>query len=219
MSTTKIAPNRKTRSIGRTNRSGNRKFWTALLVCPLLAGGVLMGWASLQNDKEGLVVRGRTARQWVESLASDDPEERTEAAEVLLSLGHKGVPQLGRALRHRNVAVRRKAASLLRKLGGESQTAVDDLARALQDSDSSVRLQSAEALRNLGRGASDAVFPLASALTDDDARVRQVAARALGSIGPPAVMAHPALMKAMQDERLYVRRAASSAIAKIFPDH
>jgi HEAT repeat protein len=162
---------------------------------------------------------GRTAKEWIAALGSDDITVRAQARTSLEEMGDSAVSNLGYALRDSDVQIRRGAIQVLYGICEGRPATVDHLARALRDSDPWVRWQAAKALRRLGKQSKPAALALASALTSDpDARVRLVCVQALERIGDGAIMAHPALIMALSDEQYYVRQAAASAIQAVAPD-
>jgi HEAT repeat protein len=162
---------------------------------------------------------GKTAKQWIALLGSDDITIRSTAKASLEEMGGEAVSNLGYALRDSDVQIRRGAVGVLYNICDDNPQSVEFLARALRDSDSWVRWQAAKGLRRMGEQSRPAALALANAVTTDpDSRVRLVCVQALERIGDGAIMAHPALIKALSDEQFYVRQAAASAIKVVAPD-
>jgi HEAT repeat protein len=116
-------------------------------------------------------------------------------------------------LYHKNVEVRRSAASALEHKGLEAKEAIPALIEVLQDEDGRVRATAARALGKIGPEAERAIPVLAEALQsqNEDHNVKLEAAEALGKMGSEAI---PALAKALQHEQYFVRRIAARALGE-----
>ena len=129
------------------------------------------------------------------------------AIEALHRLGETAAECLISALKHRDKAIRRKAATLLGKTGETG--AVELLIGALKDKHPRVRSRAAHALGRIGNPS--AVKPLTVALKDTAPGVRINALHALGTFGESAAAA---LISALADPVASVRRHAIAALEK-----
>ena len=119
------------------------------------------------------------------------------------------------ALRDEEWPVRRRAASVLSKLGQASDEVVGVLLAALRDEDSDVRWSAAEALGEMGKVSDEVVDALLAALRDEEWSVRRSAAEALGKLGKVLDEVVGALLAALRDEKAFVRRSAALALGEL----
>lgn len=85
------------------------------------------------------------------------------AAEALSRIGAPAVPQVVRELQHPDPAVRRKAITVLGRMGSGAKEAVPELIRLLKDPDEQVRKNAALTLGRIGPAAQEAVPALVQA--------------------------------------------------------
>ena len=114
-----------------------------------------------------------------------------------------------------NPKVRSNAADLLGSMGGKAKSAVPVLIAALTDKNSDVRSHVAHSLGNIGAGAKAAVPALLKALTDNVVQVRTAASWALGQMRAEAKDAVPGLTAALDDKYSSVSSNAAQALGKI----
>lgn len=156
---------------------------------------------------------------YIEKLGSDN--EFGKALLTLRNIGSKAVPDLIKALKHKNPQIRAYAASALGTIGKKEAALVivPALTQALNDTQTlendelQVRLFAASALGAIGEKAASAVPSLVKLLTDQDPQMRVSAATALGFIGKTAVSAVPNLTKTLKtDPNSKVRSSATFAL-------
>ena len=135
-----------------------------------------------------------------------------EAQRTLEAFGAVSVPALGRAMSHKEVGVRRRAASALQTIGKDAGAAVPSLIAALKDSDSEVRSTAASALGAIGPAANSASGSLVPLLKDEDSRVRLAAGEALTKIGADPKTRIPVLVQAMRDQDVDVWQDAIKTV-------
>lgn len=136
-------------------------------------------------------------------------EARSNAAEVLGSLGPDAIGPLMEALSDTRGDVVYGAASVLGKLG--DRRAVPALIGLLEKNDNDSGIAAAEALGYLGD--SESVDALIRALNGTDSELQSGAARALGYIGDERAVS--SLIEAMGSEDFSVRRNAIDALTGI----
>jgi hypothetical protein len=134
----------------------------------------------------------------------------------LQEYGESATPELVRALRHPNKAVRSGAAEVLGAIRPVSEIVFPRLVEALDDESPEVSRSVAEALEDLGPSASPAIPLLIEALQHSSEMVRVGACRGLGSIGRDASPAIPALVEALRDSA--TRWPALHALGRIIPN-
>jgi len=120
----------------------------------------------------------------VESLTTTVPDLTRSAYQNALERleGKTAVPDLTRALKDRDAAVRTRAAVLLGKMGPAARAAVPGLIEAIKDRSDLVRVEAVEALGKIGQEARAAVPPLTETLKDKAYSVRQAAMVAIRKI-------------------------------------
>lgn len=192
-----------------------------LLVALLGAGAFACWWRATAVDRRVNALldefRGEPPgllQRWLAKLGLAEKRRtaHTDAQQGILALaglGPDAVPELIRALRDTDPAVRRTAAVALWHLRDRRST--DPLVTALKDEHWLVRLRAAEALGRLGDPR--AVGPLIAALADEHHDVREVAASALGRLGD--ALAVGPLEKLLADENGVVVDRAGEAIEEI----
>lgn len=123
------------------------------------------------------------------------------------------VPYRIKALKSKDVLIRRQAASDLASLRLKAVPAIAALTEALKDADVKVRCQAAAALEQLGPRAKAAVPALIDAMDEADSNIRnRNYIDALWNIGPAAV---PRLIEALTDKRANVRAGAAVALGQL----
>ena len=129
------------------------------------------------------------------------------AIEATHRLGEPAAEFLSHALKHPDMAIRRKTATLLGKTGETG--AVDLLIGALKDIHPRVRSRAAHALGRIGNP--NAIEPLTVAIKDTEPNVRINALHALGKFGESTAAA---IIPALTDPAASVRRHAIAALEK-----
>jgi HEAT repeat protein/S1-C subfamily serine protease len=129
-----------------------------------------------------------------------------------------GLPEMLRALGHRDGGVRAEAARSLGEMGPAAKVAVPALLKALHDDNDLVRRLALEALNKIGAPDPADVPVLADALKDKDPAVRRCAAAALGRAGAAARPALPALLAALHGTDSELRQAAARALGNLGAD-
>jgi HEAT repeat protein len=183
----------------------------------------------------------RSIEDWIKALASADADVRLRAAfalgcraaqaggvaPVLVRPGDgpakppppaaqpSAVPALTKAVRDRDVRVRRAAAQALGLIDPPAKDAVPTLVAALQGRDVVLQSRAALALAHIGE---DAVPALREALRAKAPAVRRRAAEALQYAGAPAAAALPALVQGLRDDDLVVRCHALGALGRLGQD-
>ena len=155
---------------------------------------------------------GKHAVRDVLLLVKRDDDSYLERVQTVLERAAPTiVDPLARALKHREVKVRRAAARALVSAKEAGKVAVPRLIAALRDKDYLVREAAAQTLGALASVATAAIAPLKKALADKKARVVVAAIGALGKFGDKAASAAPlyaALLnaKARPELRYYKRQ-------------
>jgi HEAT repeats len=126
---------------------------------------------------------------------------------------------LGQALQHKQVDMRRAAATVLAMLGEQAAPLWPQVQARLMDEDNTVRYQLIRVAGAVARDHKDAVTSLADlALKDAHVENRLAAIGELGQLGPAAAAAGDTLASiAQQDARAALRDAAAAALKKIRP--
>jgi HEAT repeat protein len=159
---------------------------------------------------------------------------KARATRMLGQFGYDAMPELLKALRHRDAEVRQYAVMYLGSIGPKANQARTELARVLlNDPEASVR---EDAIIAIAMTQGEVIGPLtdhekpwirlhpeaaellpvwSKSMCDSSAQVRSDAARLLGFLGPAAKEAVPALEKALRDDKESVRSAAAEALKKI----
>jgi HEAT repeat protein len=118
----------------------------------------------------------------IQSLGDEEERVRKNAAKSLEK--RNDIEALQKAGQHQNATIRKEAALILARMGGEAAAA--PLVAGLTDGDASVRVAAAKSLGK--RKDFSGVEDLILALGDNDAGVRVAAAKALGEIGDARVI-------------------------------
>ena len=138
--------------------------------------------------------------------------------------GEKSIPALIKALKDKDVQMRRNACltfiNLATPMGTDRPkvnivSALPDLIEATKDEDADVRAWAAHAIAEIGPEAKDAVPQLIELFKGKDEGARNNAAVALGSIGPDAKAALPVLKEALKNKSEDVRGLAEVTINRI----
>ena len=169
-----------------------------------------------ETDRSDVEMNGQSA---VESLKTDDPAARMEAANTLGFMRQdaaEAVPALIDALEDSYEPVRRNA---IYALGAIGKPAVEPLIEALDTEKEAFEMEPilhiCDAAHGLAAVGAPAVLSLVAALEDERENVRASAAYALGEMGPVAAEAVDALIVLLTDESEEVRRHAVSALGMI----
>ena len=169
-----------------------------------------------ETDRSDVEMDGQSA---VESLKTDDPAARMEAANTLGFMrgdAAEAVPALIDALEDSYEPVRRNA---IYALGAIGKPAVEPLIDALDAEKEAFEMEPilhiCDAAHGLAAIGAPAVPALISALADERENVRASAAYALGEMGPVAAEAVDVLITLLTDESEEVRRHAVSVLGMI----
>ena len=169
-----------------------------------------------ETDRSDVEMNGQSA---VESLKTDDPAARMEAANTLGFMrgdAAEAVPALIDALEDSYEPVRRNA---IYALGAIGKPAVEPLIDALDAEKEAFEMEPilhiCDAAHGLAAIGAPAVPALISALADERENVRASAAYALGEMGPVAAEAVDVLITLLTDESEEVRRHAVSVLGMI----
>ena len=142
---------------------------------------------------------------------------------ALVRLDEAAVPELTKALRHKDEGIRYQAAQCLRQIGPHAAGALPQLVSLIEDQAVSDDMRTAAilVLERLGPRAHDAVPTLTRLLEsrDQDA-ILAASAQALAAVGPDGQEAVPSLLAIAQTTDLWgdTRIAAARAAANIAPD-
>lgn len=188
-------------------RRRQRRAW--LTRVPLV---VLVIVASCRQDA---AYDGRTAREWIEQLASPDVRARVRAVDALGRIrpqSRQSVAALARAIQDSSHLVHDAALLSLERAGAP---AVPILAETLEDDEPAARAGAASALARIGGPALPALPRLVRALGDSNSAVRAAAATALGALGPSAHDGVSLLLSRTHDPDPTVRLAALHALGRI----
>jgi WD40 repeat protein len=154
---------------------------------------------------------GKTVRQWLAELKSEDLYARHKAARALGALGpraREAIPALAAALKDPERHVRTSAARALGQTVPATRGALAALLAALKDPESDVREAAGWSLRQRGLAPPEAVPDLLAACRDRDAAVREAACACLGRMGAATPGSVPALGAALKDPDPAIRDAA-----------
>jgi HEAT repeat protein len=164
------------------------------------------------------------AEALLKRLHDRDEEFRTACREGLVGIGPGAVGPLTGALKAEDIATRRSAAELLRKIGPEARAALAALCAAAKDADPQVRAAAVTALRDVvtvpADGKIDAagqsvLQALAGGLRDSDEEVRIAAHLGMIRLGAAAA---PTLATALSEKEPAVRRLAAETLQKLGPN-
>jgi HEAT repeat protein len=154
----------------------------------------------------------------VEGFRDSDPGVRETIWEAVATIGAPAVPTLVKALKDRDVVVRRLAASAIGAVRGarnDLQEAKKQLEQLQAGPERKALQVFLEELENRSASVSFAIPALTAALKDDDERVRSLTAATLGNLPEEAKEAVPALKKALGDISWEVRFSAVRALGEI----
>jgi HEAT repeat protein len=178
------------------------------LILALTAGlvAVLPGprWTVIGYLRREPFHEGRPISYWRGQLAANVDDiaqgsEPDETARAFKSFGSRGVPVLAGALKDGDAITRRRAATLLGKLGPQAAEAVPALVDALHDDDGAVRHAAILALDGIGPEAASAV-PALNAVARGAGRNRIYAVRAIWHIEHQAGTVLPFLIAGLRDK-------------------
>jgi len=160
-----------------------------------------------------------TIRSLIQQLSDSDPTVRSLASNRLARIGSDATPQLIRALKDRDAAVRRQSCEILGTIRPRSDATTSALIDALGDEDSVVRCEAADGLAvDVDDRRSDRAIPaLLTALRDPSWATRCAAVRALGAFGSRAESTVGDLEHATHDADPHVRAAGALALAGVSP--
>lgn len=157
-------------------------------------------------------------------LASSEAVVRFAAIGLVASLesaeAAKQVPALAKLATDPEALNRRRAGSVLEKLGPTSAPAAEAIGTALKtETDEAVREQFVDALLAMGPSAKSAVAGLASLIANPDASlpIRLKVVSALIQADPASKATADALIAASKDRDAMVRKAAAGALGKLNP--
>ena len=152
------------------------------------------------------------AKTFVTQLGAPDAGRRTEAIEVLVTMGSPAIDALIWGLSNENPQIREMSVWTLSEIKTPAARIVPAIITSLTDPDETIRVIGSIALQNLGE---PAVPYLIDALTAPSAAIRLNAAYALGEIGIPLDTIIPALINTLTDVEWNVRRLVVRALARI----
>lgn len=165
--------------------------------------------------RQDAAYNGRTAREWIEQLASTDVSARVRAVDALGKIrpqSRQSISALARAVQDSSHVVHDAALVALARAGAP---AVPILAETLDDDEPAARAGAASALARIGTAAGSARPQLIRALDDSSAVVRAAVASALAALGSSAHDAVPTLLSRVSDVDPSVRAAALRALGRI----
>jgi HEAT repeat protein len=162
----------------------------------------IIALSGISQNVEAVLSQVAAATPWLALRCIESGLTLTETTRNTL------LPQLQRALHHKNVSIRREAAEAIATFGGEQ--AIAPLLEALHDSNWAVRFAAANGLGRIGTAA---VPGLLDALRNDDQYMRRDAARALGDIADSSALT--GLLSALGDNDKGVRDTAVKSLARI----
>ncbi|MCC4771564.1 DUF4062 domain-containing protein [Methanosarcina sp. DH2] len=165
--------------------------------------------ASKCANKASEKIKEKLCSLLADKLDSAYELEKINSIESLERIGITGISAIIRALKDKDVFVRRTAAESLGNI--KSEKAVKPLINLLKDEDGSVRFDAAESLGNIK--SEKAVQPLINALKDENENVQWSAANALGNI--KSEKAVQPLINLLKDEDWSVRWNAAEALGNI----
>jgi HEAT repeat protein len=160
--------------------------------------------------------RDRAAFPLVEQLRKGDDYSRGEAEILLGELGRPAVASLVEFLTDKDVDLRRRATSILGRIGASVDGAVEGLLLRLDDEDRMVRLKAAMSLGQIGER-DESVLPLMMMrlARETSPRMRRGLVASLGNMGPAAEDAVDTLMGLLNDADAEVQEEASESLMKI----
>jgi HEAT repeat protein len=157
------------------------------------------------KDKEAI-------KALVASLDDKDAGVRSQAMNVLASLGSAALPSLMEGLKSDNAGVRQMAIGALAKMGKDAQPAVPEVAKLLKDPEDGVRT---EAMKFMQASGKDVLDLFIDQLKDEDAATRLAGAAGLAELGPKAAKGVPVLTAALADSDPRVRFQSLLALKEI----
>lgn len=159
----------------------------------------------------GVMIEGRSLRDWANDLQGEDANKRQHAAILLAAKirpeARSIVPVLRQVLKDSDPATRAAAARALAQVAPEYPETVKVLIEdGLCSGDRIFRDIHVEPLRRHGKLA---VAPLCAALKDSNPEVKEMVAEVLGRIGPEAKEAVPGLLELAKEKSASPARAAA----------
>jgi len=190
------------------------------LLLAVATTGVAQVKISPQPDFTAEEALRREIRQTLKSLTGSDAYYRihTSALFAKASVDLKPflndiLPEMEKALKDAEPAVRRNAAAFAELQGPAAHSLVPSLIELLKDDEVSSRVNAASALAAMGRDAAKATPTLILLLKDADEDVRYNACRALAAVGPmPQAEAMDAFINVSNDSSADVRRVTMTGI-------
>lgn len=169
---------------------------------------------------------GRTSKDWIASLDSQDPHARRIAVEALGKIvrinpkSRQIVNALSLAIRDTSDEVRMAAANALTSEGVDPIGALSGFHAALHDSaHAQTRSSTARMIGNLGPKRGRMLIPaLSEGIDDPDADVRTATIESLGMLGPDPGIDLARINQKITDPDPLVRRAAVQTLLKLNAD-
>jgi serine/threonine protein kinase len=124
--------------------------------------------------------------------------------EIALSkIGSPSVVPVSQLLNHEKIEVKRKAASILERIGADASAATPQLILALEDPDpeGDVRWYATIAIGKIGLPAKEAIPSLLKRLRDEKAGIRAYAAWSLGQMRQEAQSAIPSILEKLFEDK------------------
>ena len=189
--------------------------WLAVLLCVRAHG---QSPQTVKNPPSSVTAALVPMEQWIDRLASADPEVRANAAESLGKLDAKAAPAvkpLVKCLKDRNADVRFYAAWALAHIGADAPRVVPALLSAMNDQDDDVRMQATVSLTAFPQSARQIVPKLIAGMKSSVKYRRYYCVSCVGDFGKAAQEAIPLLVQALTDPQLDIQLYAVNSLKNI----
>jgi hypothetical protein len=199
---------------------------TVPVILALTAGVVVVlpgpRWTVLGYLRREPFYEGRPISYWRGQLAANldaigQGSEPDETGRAFKSFGGRGVPTLADALKDGDRLVRRRAATLLGKLGPQAAEAVPALVDALQDSDHEVGYQAILAFEKIGPEASSAI-PALNEVAHGTGPNRIYAVHAIWRLERRAATVLPLLVSGLREQHSFAPEQSLDVLDELADD-
>ncbi len=175
--------------------------------------------SALSDDSDEKLFNGKPISVWVETLSSEDRDERGAAIKQLAEIGKPAIPAVRSALRSRNPQVVVAACDVIGRTGQEAADAIPDLIVALKrDSEgfygngfTNVPTAAVFALKRIGK---PSVKPLIEMMKVERGLLLTYIIPALAEIGEDAEEAIPGLIDVLRTRSTLYRTYAAGALGE-----
>jgi HEAT repeat protein len=176
---------------------------------------LVSAWA--EGEKPGLTEPGQTLDALRKGLSSPNARARVTAVHAFEMMGEMAapaIPDLIKALKDTDYAVRWASARTLGKMTLNSEQVVPALIPVLSDREIAVAVAGAIALKRYGPQAGPAVEALSQALSVSDPDFRIAVLEALEAVGLKAVPALESVVGILSDDNYRVRKTAAWVLGR-----